>query len=795
MATLVLGGVGAAIGSIWGPVGARWGWSIGSVIGSWIDSSNQPGYESGKLSDLRFSGSQYGVAIPRVMGQARVGGQVIWAAVDGAGNHLVQHSRTSGGGGGGSGGGGGGSVTTFWYSSTFAVAFCGGAKVMPDGSIVDRNHTIKKIWADDVLIYDASAGSNVVTPALYSGSETQLPDSTIVASMGVSSGDAPAYRGLVYAVFTDMSLEEFGNRIPNFSALIETDAVTDGDFYSDTCLTCGLDATEIDVTAATGTLKGIAELGRTAGQESVNGVMSARGHDMAEIDGVLTVVPRGGAPVLTISADHMGASMEGTETARYGRSRPMQSELPGRIDVQYYDEDADLAQYTQSDVRQTADVYNSRSLAYPMVMSATEAKEIAQRELDRAYVEVDQLESVAVLPRYMELAPADVVNIPTATGMIRARIVRMSMPPLGPLVLDVVADSDAVVSQPGGGAGGTGGTGNLEIVPSEFMAWSGPELRDEDQLYPGFYVAATGGDGWSGGSVWYSLDAGSTWVQGPSIGGRSVFGVTTSTLSDSGAVAGTFDLTNDVDVDVTESEGALASVSDAQVDAGENIAVVGNEILGFGVATLNAPHDYTLSNLKRGLRGTAMGGHTSSDVFVVASPNLARVNVGEAYVGSTVHVKVLSRYQTLSDVTAETVVIAPRTPTTTETTLASMVVPHFITPVTVQSSTTGTVAWTTFDASSYLPAGATVAILQIEYRIEYPDLGDADAHVLGRKDSSSDVYTLALGRAEGSADAISGANQPLLPITAGREFDYTIETPGFEGGCEIKLIGFFGPVS
>jgi len=761
--------------------------------GSWIDSSNQPAYESGKLSDLRFSGSQYGVAIPRVLGQGRVGGQVIWVAEDGSGNHLVQHSRTSGGGGGGSGGGGGGSVTTYWYSATFAVAFCGGARVMPDGSVVDRNHEIKKIWADDVLIYDSAAGSNVVSPALYPGSETQNPDSTIVAAMGVSSGDAPAFRGLVYAVFTDMSLEDFGNRIPNFSALIETDAVTDGDHYSDVCQMCGLLASEIDVSAATGTLKGIVELGRTAGQESVNGLMSARGHDLAEIDGLLTIVPRGGSPVLTISSDHMGASVDGKETARYSRTRLMQSDLPGRVDVQYYDEDADLAQYTQSDVRQTADVLNARTLSFPMVMAASEAKEIAQRELDRAFIELDQLESVALLPRYMELAPADVINIPTATGTIRAKILRMAMPPLGPLVLDVVVDSDAVVTQPGGGSGGPGSASNVTVVPSEFMVWSGPELRDEDQLYPGFYVAATGGDGWSGGAVWYSLDGGSTWVQGPSIGGRSVFGVTTSSLSDSGAVAGTFDVTNDVDVDVTESEGALASVSDAQVDAGENIAVVGDEILGFGVATLNAPHDYTISNLKRGLRGTAMGGHTSSDRFVVVTPNLARVNVAESYVGATVHVKVVSRYQTLSDVTAETVVIAARTPTQTEVLLASVVTPQFIAPVVVASSS-GIVGWTTFDASSYAPAGSTFAILEVEYHLNDPGTGgDRTATIKGRSDSAGDEYVLACSRSDGAGDAISGANQCILPVTAGREFDYSIETPGFNDGCEIRLIGFYGP--
>jgi hypothetical protein len=55
-------------------------------------------------------------------------------------------------------------------------------------------------------------------PTIYPGDNNQLPDSLIQASEGVTL--TPAFRGLIYCVWEELLLGNFGNRIPNLRAEI-----------------------------------------------------------------------------------------------------------------------------------------------------------------------------------------------------------------------------------------------------------------------------------------------------------------------------------------------------------------------------------------------------------------------------------------------------------------------------------------------------------------------------------------------------------------------------------------------
>lgn len=194
MATLVLGAAGAALGSSFGGVGAILGRAAGALAGYALDRAFLGGggtaAQGPRLSDLAVQGSTEGAVIPRLYGRTRLAGQMIWAT------DFEEEARTTTE----SGGKGGPSSTTTEYSyfANFAVALC-------EGSIA----RIGRIWADGRPL-DASD----FTFRLYSGGESQLPDSLIVAKQG---GSAPAYRGTAYVVFERMPLAEFGNRIPQLS--------------------------------------------------------------------------------------------------------------------------------------------------------------------------------------------------------------------------------------------------------------------------------------------------------------------------------------------------------------------------------------------------------------------------------------------------------------------------------------------------------------------------------------------------------------------------------------------------
>ncbi|WP_333795221.1 baseplate multidomain protein megatron [Hyphomicrobium sp.] len=213
MATLALAAVGAAAGGALLPSGismlgmtlsgAAIGSQIGAFAGNYIDnalfgsSGRRRAVEGPRLNDLRITSSTEGAPIPRLYGRTRLGGQVIWAAP------IRERVVTRRSGGGSSKGGRSSEPSTetteYQYFGTFAVA-------LAEGEITG----IGRVWADGAEIDLAR-----VTHRVYFGTETQRPDSAIVAVEGASA--APAYRGVAYIVFDDMALAAFGNRIPQLS--------------------------------------------------------------------------------------------------------------------------------------------------------------------------------------------------------------------------------------------------------------------------------------------------------------------------------------------------------------------------------------------------------------------------------------------------------------------------------------------------------------------------------------------------------------------------------------------------
>jgi len=120
----------------------------------------------------------------------RVAGQVIWAT------KFKESSKTTGGG---KGAGPSAATTEYSYSVSLAIAMC-------EGEITH----VGRIWADGVEIAPADLNMR-----LYRGTQTQSPGPKIVAVEGTDY--VPAYRGTAYVVFEDLPLDQFGNRVPQFT--------------------------------------------------------------------------------------------------------------------------------------------------------------------------------------------------------------------------------------------------------------------------------------------------------------------------------------------------------------------------------------------------------------------------------------------------------------------------------------------------------------------------------------------------------------------------------------------------
>ena len=198
MATLVLSSVGGAVGNALAPgFGEVLGRAAGALAGAAIDEAlfapSDRRSEPPALKDLQVQSSTEGAPIPRLYGTARLAGQVIWASP------YQAHTTTEGGSGKGSSNGGAPSRSQTSYRISFAVGLC-------EGPIKG----ISRIWADGEPLERSD-----ITLRIYKGGEEQMPDALLEAMEG--EGAVPSYRGLSYAVFENLDVTPYGNRIPQLS--------------------------------------------------------------------------------------------------------------------------------------------------------------------------------------------------------------------------------------------------------------------------------------------------------------------------------------------------------------------------------------------------------------------------------------------------------------------------------------------------------------------------------------------------------------------------------------------------
>ena len=132
----------------------------------------------------------------------RAAGAIIWAT------DLRETSETMSGGKGKPG------TKQYSYSVSLAVALSS-----------RPIESVGRIWADGNLLR-GEAGDLKTGGALrvHLGHADQLPDPLIAAALG---SQCPAHRGLAYAVFEDLQLADFGNRIPALSFEVFADGAAD----------------------------------------------------------------------------------------------------------------------------------------------------------------------------------------------------------------------------------------------------------------------------------------------------------------------------------------------------------------------------------------------------------------------------------------------------------------------------------------------------------------------------------------------------------------------------------------
>lgn len=567
MATLVL----TAAGALLGPVGG----AVGALIGQAIDSRifAPAGRQGPRLQDLKVQTSSYGAAIPKLFGTLRVAGTVIWAT------DLIE-SRTREGGGKGRP-----STTRYSYSASFAVLLSGRAI-----------RSVGRIWADGNLLRGAAGDWKRETGfRLHLGGEDQAADPFIASAEGADG--TPAYRGGAYAVFENMALGSFGNRIPSLTFEVEADAgpVATG------AMLAALSGGRVANTGGTA-LRGFAASGETVRGmvEALSQVLPLRLRD----DGAQLAIIDEAAPSVQLTAVEIGE--EGSERL------VGQVQLPGVLSLSYYEPERDHQAGVQAARRPGG--RSTLRIELPAALAADEARALAEDAL--AHIAREQgRRTVQCGWTRITAAPGTLVRLPDDAGLWR--VAERNVGREGVRLELRRMRSGSAVARPTD-AGRNVPAPDLLHGPTVVHVLDLPNLEASAPAVPRLLIAAAGpSPGWRRAALLTSLDGGASWSSAGATAAPAVIGSAETVLPY--APPALFDTINMVEVALLHAGMALEEAEDARLFAGANLALIGDELVQFGEAVPLGGGRWRLSRLLRGRRGSDWAGaaHAVGERFVL----------------------------------------------------------------------------------------------------------------------------------------------------------------------------------
>lgn len=568
MATLILTAAGQAIG---GPIGG----AVGAVIGRSLDSAIfAPKPRQGpRLGDLAVQTSSYGTAIPKLFGTMRVAGTVIWST------DLIERRATSGGGKGRP------KTIDYSYSASFAVALS--ARPVLE---------VRRIWADGKLLRgDAGDFKSKAGFRLHQGGEDQEADPLIAAAEG--AGRAPAFRGLAYAMFEELELADFGNRIPSLTFEVVADPQP-----------IGIGAIAGDLSGGAVDFGGTpALLGYAAGGDSVRGAVE----ELAELV-PLSLIDTGSTLRLELAPAEPVSLARSRESGRRELVRRAAAGVPGEVSVAYYDSSRDFQTGLQ---RAMAGAHEARPerRALAAALTADMAKGFAERRLDTLWA-ARVGATVTCSWTYAHVRPGTRVRLAGESGLWRVR--RWTLDETG-VKLELVGTGGAAAPAADASAGRPVSEPDLPHGPTVLRLHDLP-ISGASAEQPTLVALAAGAEpGWRRAQLSASFDGGASWTDLGSTPPAAAIGSVLTVLPPGDAAL--FDAIASVEIELLNEGMELLSRDDDALIAGANLALIGDELIQFGRADPIGPCRYRLSRLLRGRRGSewAAGTHQPGEDFAL----------------------------------------------------------------------------------------------------------------------------------------------------------------------------------
>ena len=482
--------------------------------------------------------------------------------------------------------------TTYSYSVSLAVALS--SRPLRE---------IKRIWADGKLLRGENGDFKVATQfRFYSGSEDQEIDPLIGSIESISN--TPAFRGLALAVFEDLELADFGNRIPFLTFEVQADEeppaianvledASDGFIRSD----------------EQRRLQGYAAYGQSI-KAAIEPLVSAFAVDLFD-DGLKLRSPS--RETFVVSNDELGSSPNNEPESRVRRDLIPARSLPASLRLRYYDPARDY-QTGEARSRGGDQSGSEQQLEIPAALSADDAKSLAYQWRAREWAGRDRLRLSLPL-RYLDLEPGAELDVSLNPGRwqvesctIDGLAMRVDLRPMWSSSATLTADAGRIVAN-GDVVAGPVGIALLDIPALSPSATSCPML---------LLAASSPTPGWKRSRVDVSSPGQTMAVR--TAARKSALG-SAATILASGDPS-SIDTANSVEVVLIDAEQWLTSCDDDALAAGTNLAVIGQELIQFGAVTPLGDGRFHLARLLRGRMGTesAISGHSLDEIFCLIEP-------------------------------------------------------------------------------------------------------------------------------------------------------------------------------
>jgi len=585
MATLVL----SAVGSIGGPIGI----AVGSIIGKQIDNALFGSSRQGpRLKELAVTTSSYGQPIQRNFGRMRVAGTVIWAT------DLLETSSKEGGKGQPS-------TTVYSYSASFAVAL--------SSTPIAR---LGRIWADGNLLRGVNEDLKVEGELrTYLGTGDNPVDPLIAADQ---ADQAPAFRDCAYAVFENLQLADYGNRIPALTFEIfanDDQSVSLGQIAPQALASA--QSTQIEYA------RGFTDDGGpvAASLSAIDQVMPL--YCVTTADGfTLSTSPTPGGQISTLPEQL--ASIADSNAEDRTRQRAENLNLTA-LAVRYYDEQRD---YQPSVQRAVGLRPNGREnmIDLPATMEADGARQLANANAQRARWHHEKVTwRVATLDPAIQ--PGSLVKLPDAPGrwIVKAwewfdRGIELSLERAAPTIGTPVASEPGQLIAPV----------DLPLSTTELQFIEVPSDGTYNSSQPLLFAAASSESSVWRGAALYSEQGSTLILVGSTESRRAIMGRLRTELPGSDALL--FEPNASIEIELVGDDLFLEPTDLIGIAAGSNRLLVGNEVLQFVDAQMLDDRVWRLTGLLRGRAGTeefGAAGHELNQLVTLLDDRLTSLDAAQ----------------------------------------------------------------------------------------------------------------------------------------------------------------------